>query len=354
LTSDFIDTLPTNLVIAGSPNIGGTCNIGSVTVTSGTLTLASGSSIPSGGCTIHADVTANVPGNFTNTIPTGNLRTTFGNNPNPASATLNVLAPLTIAKQFNPTTVGLGQVSTLTIQITNPNSTVQTGMTFTDVLPSGLVVAAAGPPTNTCGGTLQASPASTHVTLSGGTAPANGSCTISVPIGSATTGSFLNIILPNAISNDQGTTNANETTASLDVTAPHLSVTIDDTQTYARYGEALSYTITLSNSGNGDANGVGVTETLAAAFDANSVQWTCVHGNDGTQCTASGMGALSDSNVVIPAFLSLAYVVNVPVLPDASGITADNTVNVVAPGDPNSPFTVTDSDILVIFRDSFE
>ena len=199
-----------------------------------------------------------------------------------------------------------------------------------------------------------ASPASAQVSLSGGTVPANGSCTISVPIGSATTGHFLNTIHPNAITTDQGLTNANTATASLDVTAPHLSVTIDDMQTYARYGESLSYTITLSNTGNADANGVTVTETLAAEFDANSVQWTCVHGNDGTQCTASGTGSLSDSNVAIPASLSLAYVVTVPVIPDASGITADNTVNVVAPGDPNSPVTAMDSDILVIFHDSFE
>jgi uncharacterized repeat protein (TIGR01451 family) len=351
LTSAFTDTLPVNLVVASSPNIGGTCNIGSVTTTSGSLTLASGSSIPPAGCTLRADVTTNVPGTFVNTIPVGNLQTTFGNNPTPASATLNVIAPLTVSMQFNPMTVGLGQVSTLTIQITNPNSSVQTGMAFTDALPAGLVVAATT--SNSCSGTLNP-PGSSNVTLSGGTIPGNASCAISVGVSSASTGHFLNSMFPNAITTTQGTTNANTTTASLDVTAPQLSVTIDDTQTYARYGETLSYTITLSNSGNADANSVTVAETLAAAFDANSVQWTCVHGNDGTQCTASGTGLLSDSNVVIPASLSLAYVVTVPVLPDASGITADNTVNIVAPGDTNSPFIVTDGDILVIFHDSFE
>src|ERR1700720_958254 len=63
LTAAFIDTFPTNLFVANTPNLGGT-GPGTVTANagSGSLTMATGSSIPLGGCTVTVNVTVNVPG----------------------------------------------------------------------------------------------------------------------------------------------------------------------------------------------------------------------------------------------------------------------------------------------------
>ena len=54
-----------------------------------------------------------------------------------------IIAPPSIAKAFSPTSVLLNGTSTLTFTLTNPNGTTAlTGVTFTDALPSGLVVSA--------------------------------------------------------------------------------------------------------------------------------------------------------------------------------------------------------------------
>ena len=87
LTSDLIDGLPAGLAIANPLSIGGTC-AGTVSTSSGTVSLQSASSIPPGGCTVVAAVMASAAGNLINTIPTGSMQTTAGNNSTPATAAL--------------------------------------------------------------------------------------------------------------------------------------------------------------------------------------------------------------------------------------------------------------------------
>jgi uncharacterized repeat protein (TIGR01451 family) len=94
LTSAFTDTLPTapgNLVVASPNNLSSDC-VGSVTATagSGSVTLASGASIPAGGCSISVDVTGATPGDHNNSIPAGDLQTDLGNNQSAANATLTI------------------------------------------------------------------------------------------------------------------------------------------------------------------------------------------------------------------------------------------------------------------------
>ncbi len=96
LTSALVDTLPTvpgPVTVANPANIGGSCHTGSnITANpgAGTVTLANGTSVAAGGCTIEVDVTATAAGVHTNEIPRGALQTSIGNNPDPATATLTV------------------------------------------------------------------------------------------------------------------------------------------------------------------------------------------------------------------------------------------------------------------------
>ena len=73
-------------------------------------------------------------------------------------------------KVFGAAAIPLNGTTSLTFNISNPNTNVtQTGLAFTDSLPSGLVVSNTPNLTNTCGGTATATGGSGSVSLSGGT-----------------------------------------------------------------------------------------------------------------------------------------------------------------------------------------
>ena len=97
LSSAFTDTLPTapgNIVIYTTPGVASTCGggVGAITALAGagTITLASGNTIPVGGCTISVTVTGSTSGVHTNNIPAGSLVTDFGSNQQPANSTLTI------------------------------------------------------------------------------------------------------------------------------------------------------------------------------------------------------------------------------------------------------------------------
>ncbi|MBD2150374.1 DUF11 domain-containing protein [Pseudanabaena sp. FACHB-1277] len=90
LTSAFVDNLPTNVLVAPTPNIGGTCTTANVVANAGTITYNNGATIPNGGCRITVQVTSATNGVYVNTIPANALQTNIGNNPIPATATLTV------------------------------------------------------------------------------------------------------------------------------------------------------------------------------------------------------------------------------------------------------------------------
>ena len=131
------------------------------------------------------------------------------------------LAPPTVAKAFAPASIEPGDVSRLTITLANANATALTGAAFTDTYPGGLVNAAPANAATTCSGGLVSS-TTNSVTLSGGTIPANGSCTVSIDVTAAAEGDYANAIPAGAVTTTNGGANtAASNTATLDVaTAP--------------------------------------------------------------------------------------------------------------------------------------
>jgi uncharacterized repeat protein (TIGR01451 family) len=114
-----------------------------------------------------------------------------------------VTIPPTLSKSFSPATITAGGVSTLTITLTNPNSTVANlTAPLTDNLPHGVVVASPGG-TN-CGGTYSGQKAGTSVTVSGGSIPANGSRTVTVSVTAAVAGSYVNTLPVGALQTNLG------------------------------------------------------------------------------------------------------------------------------------------------------
>jgi serine protease len=139
----------------------------------------------------------------------------------PTPLTVTASAP-TVTEAFSPASVGQNVVSTLTITLSNLNAFALTQASLTETLPANLNVstsASAAAPAATCGGgTLTTTTSS--VTLSGADIPAKGSCAITLPVQSATAGSYTSTVAAKALTTGPAGANAQSATAVLSVTAP--------------------------------------------------------------------------------------------------------------------------------------
>src|SRR5512134_3826580 len=94
--------------------------------------------------------------------------------------------PAEINKSFSPISIPSGGTSRLSVTIFNPNDFALTNASWTDnlnLIQTGLQIADPASVTNSCGGTVNASPGGTSFSLSGGTVPAQagstpGRCTV--------------------------------------------------------------------------------------------------------------------------------------------------------------------------------
>ena len=246
----FSDSFPPGLVVASSPGESDNCN-GAVTATAGTGTVSlSGGSVPpnNASCTISVNVTGTAAEVANNT--TGVVNSTEGG-PGTTSntATLTIVAPPSISKAFSPATVPLGNDSTVTFLITNPNTgnvvssaavairnsargigqritphpDVPTGgnlsnISFTDNLPSGLLVSTSPAVSNSCSGAVTADSGTGTISLSGGMLATGGSCAITVNVTPASATTYPN--QTGTVSSTEGGTGAASNTATLTVVTP--------------------------------------------------------------------------------------------------------------------------------------
>ena len=226
LTAPLVDTLPAGVTVVGNEST--TCG-GTLTAEEGSsvVTLTGGSIPAAGSCLIRVDVSSDVKGSYTNTLPAGALQTDVGSNAAPATSTLIVVkhdvkkAP-SVSKAFSPDTIKVNALSTLTIELDNPNSVVAI-MTapLTDTLPAGLSFV--GYPTNSCGGDVKLSADGSQATLTGGRIPAMGSCAVTIKVTSKKAGSYCNKLPAGALQTDQGCS-ADEASATLTVQAKKKQV----------------------------------------------------------------------------------------------------------------------------------
>ncbi|MDW8300492.1 MAG: hypothetical protein RML95_14270 [Anaerolineae bacterium] len=182
-SASLTDNLPPGMTVANPPNAFTNCSGGTVTaVPNSTSFTLNGGTVPpkvgpvNGECYFEADITTTVQGNSVNTIPAGALSSTGPNgtvtNSTPASATLLVesMPDATVTKTFSPTTIYVGQNSTLTIRINNNSNTINmTNVSLTDVLPAGLVINGTASLTGCGGGTVTATIGGDTITLTGAT-----------------------------------------------------------------------------------------------------------------------------------------------------------------------------------------
>ncbi len=138
----------------------------------------------------------------------------------PTPVTVSPAAP-TVSEQFSPDSVGENTASTLTITFGNTNGFALTQSSFTEAVPSGLTIQSSPAPTTTCSGasgTLTNS--SGKVVMAGANIPANGSCTVTLTVKSASAGTYNNAIAAQALTTAPAGSNSQAASASLTVTAP--------------------------------------------------------------------------------------------------------------------------------------
>ena len=341
----FSDTLPAGLVISTPNGLTGSCGSGTITATQGTnvISLSGGTIAANSSCTFAVNVTGIAAGLQNNT--TGNVTSTEGGTGGTASASINVVAPPSIAKVFNPSSIALNATTSLTFTITNPaaNAVALTGVAFIDTLPTGLTVANAS--ATVCGGTLTTT-APTGIALTGATIAANSQCQFSVTVTGAAAGNYTNTT-GNVTSTNGGT--GNTATANLNVaTPPTITKSFGAASIPVNGSTSLSFTINNPNT-TISLTGVAFTDTLPAGLVVSTPNGLTGSCGGGTITAVAGSGSVSLSGATLASTASCTFSVNVT---GTTGGVKNNSVTVTAtesgPGNTsNASITVTSPPVII-------
>ncbi len=236
--------------------------------------------------------------------------------------------PPQIAKQFVPSTIQEGGVSTLTITITNPNpGTALLNVASNDILPSApaqMTVASPLTVTNTCGGTLTATAGGSTISLSGVTLAAGASCQVTVKITAPVSGTYPNTV--SATSSNGG--DGQDGHATLIVTHQ-----VDFVKSFnppsIPAGGTTTMSFLVSNTNLSDIPGVSFTDTFPPGMTVATPVVTsnsCATGSF-SPALAGGESSFTFSNLTVPASSSCTITVKVM----ATVISPAGTTK----GDPN-------------------
>jgi uncharacterized repeat protein (TIGR01451 family) len=181
-------------------------------------------------------------------------------------------APLEFSKDFSPSTIGPGSISTLTFTIDSFSPTPVTGLAFTDNLPAGVTIAEPAGATTTCGigAQVTAPVGGSTIGFSGGSLPAAvevASCQVSVNVTASTPGLYNNVSSP--LTSDAGSAPA--ATADLEVLSnrPGFSKSFSPDSIVIGKRSTLTFTIDASQVGT-DTFNVGFTDNLPGGLQVAS------------------------------------------------------------------------------------
>jgi uncharacterized repeat protein (TIGR01451 family) len=306
----FTDNLPAGIVVATPNALTSTCG-GTATATagSGSITLTGGSIAVNSSCTVTVNVTGVTAGNYTNSTT---VSSTNGGTGNTTTANLAVGIPPTITKAFGAATIPLNTTTSLTFTIANPNTSLTlTGITFSDVLPAGLVVATPNGLSNTCGGTATATAGSSSVSLTGSSVAANANCTVSLNVLGTTAGLLSNTT--GVISSNESGPGTTSNTATMTVIAPpSIGKIFGGATVQLNATTSLTFTITNPNSAAaGGLTGVAVTDALPAGLvvaTPNGLTGSC---GGGTFTAVAGSNSISLTGGTIATLSNCTFAVNV-------------------------------------------
>ncbi len=333
----LIDNYPAGMVNAAAPGGATTCG-GSVTAAPGgtSFTLAGGTLPSSSSCTVTVNVKITAAGAYTNTIPAGAL-TDAQNVSNIAAGSATLYTDVTVAKSFAPNAVAPNSNSTVSLVLTNPNTTAVTlaNPGLTDSFPANLV-AAGGAVTVTgagCTGYLPATLAAnaTSLALTAGTIPASSSCTVSFAVKSATTGIYANTT-SGVTTVETGITGPASNTANLGVGVINIAKAFAPANIVANGTSVLTFTL---------SNPTGVAQTAGAFTDTLANMQVSVNQNTGGTCApvtalTAGQTALSFSGLNVPAAGCTLTLVVTSSTVGAQNNTSGGVITALLPRGPSS------------------
>ena len=278
------DTLPAGVTYVSATGTGWTCtNAGNISVTCTRPTLATGTTAPGITVVVTAPAQATALSN-TATVSSTTTDPTPGNNTSTVATTVTASADLSIVKT-GPVNVLVGADATYVLTVTNNGPSDAAAVSVTDTLPAGVTFVSAGGTGWTCTNTGNVSVTCTVPSLSTGvTAPAI-TIVVTAP---GVISTLSNTASVTSTTSDPDPTNNTSTISTSVGPAADLAITKSGPASVVA-GGAITYTLSVSNSGPSDAVGVSVVDTLPAGVtfvSAAGTGWTCTHvGNVSVTCT---------------------------------------------------------------------
>nr|BFE51512.1 DUF11 domain-containing protein [Saccharothrix mutabilis subsp. capreolus] len=339
-------TAPTNAA-AFSDDLTGVLDdatFGTATATTGTTdfsypTLTWTGDLPVGAtATITYTVTVHNPLTGDATLDNAVTNTTPEFPPQPPVLTSTPVTAMEIAKTVDRFTAATGDTVTYSITVTNTGQTTIAGATITDDLSGVLDDATFGSASASTGTTRLAPPLLTWT----GNLPVGSSATITytVTVNNPVTG---DATLRNAVTN---TTPELPPGPPVETVTPIAALVIDKTvdTPSANPGDTVTYTITVTNTGQAEVLGATITDDLSGVLDDATF---------GTVTTATGTAGLNgttltwtgDLPVGTAATITYTVTVNDPLTGDGH---LDNAVTNTTPGFPPQPPVLTSTPVAAV------
>jgi uncharacterized repeat protein (TIGR01451 family) len=342
----FTDTLGgmTLSAIPASPQCGGNVT-GSV---GGNVAGFSGGSLATGvaNCTVVFSGVASSVGTYVNNA--ANMSNISAGMTNNVNATLTVNNLPTLKKAFAGPNLALGQTSSIVFTITNPaTAPLRAGLSFTDTLPAGLVIANPPIPSSTCSAPFtytaingtQAFTANFGIAAGGAILPTI--CTVTLNVTATTVG----------IKNNGAAQITSITGMNNDVTTQTLTVNALPTLNKAFSPAAVdvyttsTMTFTLSNPNGNTLTSAKFTDTLTGFSVAApaTIGGTCA-GVTNSPTLAAGTTSL---NLTVPSLASGVCTITIPVSAISSGSYTNTTSGITSVetgasvGTPSNTATLT-------------
>jgi uncharacterized repeat protein (TIGR01451 family)/fimbrial isopeptide formation D2 family protein len=253
--------------------------------------------------------------------------TTTNDGSDSASASVEVrCADIDVEKTADDATVNAGEQIGFTVTLSNDGTGLATGLVFTDVLPGGPGISWSIDPASTGWSITGTAPNQSLVysptTLAGG-------ASTSVHVVSDTTADSCGVY-DNTASVTTGNDGSDSDSASTEVLCADIDVdkTADDASVNA--GEQIGFTVTLSNSGEGDATGLVFTDALPGG---PGISWSIDPASTGWSITGT---APNQSLVYAPTTLAAGASTSVHVVSDTTADSCgvyDNTASVTTGND---------------------